>query len=264
MERSHIYNGRNNSRFGKELPYSIQRGYVNSQQVSHFGNVINKDSSLRPTLRQNHHYIGRQQSFSGNAYNNSTINYKRKTSLPPGIIEYHHGTKQMSSPRIHQSYYNHNQMSASRINQPYYNHNQYKSYSKHAANVTYSPGSTIFNRLAKYANHLYSLFLLENDLVSLPSQPNRNGDVRRILSSLSSVQFTMKDTPSIRELKNKIRCLTVDLAAENLNLMLEAYNNNLHDLQQEIASLINPSLKFVPKAGSVLRFIRPNMARRRL
>jgi hypothetical protein len=53
MERSHIYNGRNNSRFGKQLPYSIQRGYVNSQQVSHFGNVINKDSSLRPTLRQN-------------------------------------------------------------------------------------------------------------------------------------------------------------------------------------------------------------------
>jgi hypothetical protein len=127
-----------------------------------------------------------------------------------------------------------------------------------------SPGSKLFFYLKSYANHLYSMLLLKSDIECLSATPRKMREYQRIFNTLSFVQLQTKSSDSIKHHELRVHEAVVNLIKENINLMLTSYSANLKEILHECKKLLNHRLKYVPHLSTIIKYVKPNMSRRRL
>jgi hypothetical protein len=126
-----------------------------------------------------------------------------------------------------------------------------------------SPGQMLFHAIKDHANNLYSLHLMRKDLELSVSSPQKNKEFYRIKNALNRTQVLLQNPENIKSQYRKLDQLILDLTSANTKVALSEYELKCGEQITYIQSLLRFPLKYIPKSESILRYVHPNMKKRR-
>lgn len=147
---------------------------------------------------------------------------------------------------------------------PRYGNNHFSHNAPRTSEIQNSPGSRLFFCIKSYANNLYSSGLMQLDLETATSAPNRRSEYFRIFSALNKTQVNSNITTGISEQRKKVQEAVIKLTQENMALAVEEYKSISDSLMNEILRLVAGKIKYIPQCNKVMNYVRPQMLKRRL
>jgi hypothetical protein len=130
--------------------------------------------------------------------------------------------------------------------------------------ISSSPGSKLFTLLRAYGNTLYSYYLMEFDVNLSANSPKRSREYFRILGALNQSQIKLLTPNLVKQQTEIVETSAMKLSIENIKLQQLEYHLKLDELKNEIQAVMSTKIKYVPSADQVIKYIIPNMLKRRL
>jgi hypothetical protein len=126
-----------------------------------------------------------------------------------------------------------------------------------------SPGTKLFYCIKNYANNLFSLKLAEKDLNLAEKTPKQRNEFHRIWNTINYVQVNVKSNDAVSKQIKHVESAINKVTIENGKLSVLSYEAKSIELLAEIQSLMKHKLLYIPSSMKIMRYVKPNMLKRR-